>query len=322
MEPSLTAQDCRRKRTHRRSGAVSLDLGFKRTFDNSKDLGQPSSSKGDEVTHDPESRTVEQKGNDTEQLLDLPNTETSTKRRNGFHGWFWAESILSLVYLYFGGSHKKKVPANSVPVVLNMEEHRPPPSSICTVTLQPLIDLDAALLTKPPNSSMFPGSENHQRSRSVTVSSPYFSGSSSTYHSSYKNGYSLRRKMSVIIEDADTISTSLLPSSDGVSDNLQNPQTAEEQSSKVDLTDGKEEIDQKVDFFKKDDILLDNSEKFLKDDQLMADLYNSFPVSCTKDTINHDNTAIKMNQQSIPKNTKGKRKWRRVLGKFMKQKNG
>ncbi|EMR08304.1 hypothetical protein PNEG_03147 [Pneumocystis murina B123] len=314
MDPSLTVQDCGHKRTHRRSGAVSLDLGFKGIFSNSKDLGKASSSTLDEAIHDPGSCTVKQKKQDnTEELLVLPNARTS-KKRIGFHGWFWAESILSLAYLYFGGSHKKKVSESSGPVVLNVEEHAPP-SSICKVTLQPLIDLDAALLTKP-NSSLFTASEKFQRPRSATVSSPYFSESGSTYHSSYRNGYTLKRKMSVIIEDADMISTSLLPSSERVSNTLQNVQTATEQSMQVVPTDGKE-----ANVFEKEDIGLNSSKNVLNDDKSIVDIYDFFPVSHVGDTINHDNTLIKMNEQGISKSIKGKWKWRRILGKFLKQRN-
>lgn len=316
MDSSLTVQDCAHKRTHRRSAAVSLDLDFKRTFSNSRDLGKTlSSSAVDQVIDNPESRTAKQKKKDNkEELLVLPNSKTSTKKRTGFHGWFWAESILSLAYLYFGGSHKKKVSTSSVPVVLNVEEH-PPPSSICTVTLQPLIDLDAALLTKPSNSSLFTASEKSQRPRRVTVSSPYLSELRSTCHSSYKNGYSLKRKMSVIIEDADVISTSLQPSSEGVSDTLENVQIPTEQSMQVVPIDGEEAV------FAQEEIEPNRSENVLNDDQPIVDVYDFFPEAHAGDTIDHDNTLIGIDEQGTSKSIEGKRKWRRILGKFLKKKS-
>lgn len=321
VESTLAVQNNCQKRTHRRSAAVSLDWGFKRVLNNKEVTDQAISPLFNESTCHPADHIVEQKkqNNEKDCSLVLPDTKSSTKKRTGFHGWFFAESISSLAHLYFGGFHKKKTSTNTGPVVLNVEETMPS-SSLCTVTFQPLIDLDAALLTKPADPTVFSGSEKHRRSRSAsTILSSNSLASGSTYQNScYKRGYSLKRKMSVIVEDADVMPavSFSLPQCNN-SSNVTDIEILAGQSTKEASGNETDEI-----VSKKENTKLDESKDPLKQSNLSTDDVDDILFStCIEDAAKYNQDVEKMNKQNDLKNIKIKRRWRHVLKGFLTRKS-
>ncbi|CCJ30270.1 unnamed protein product [Pneumocystis jirovecii] len=323
-DSSLVAQNIPRRRTHRRSSAVSLDwssIGLASDL-NGAPQTDPLVNTGD-VCSVSDSLGKQGLGNDKEKDNEshsavFLNSKNSTKKHPKFHSRFLVESISSLAHLYFGGLCKKKASKSTVPVAPTTKEYAPLQAS-CSMAWEPLIDLDAAILTEKSDSTVFGTPRWHRRARSVSsVFSSYTRASGNSLHSScYRHGYPLKRKMSVIIEDTDMTLTQIPSSSRSVSSGiLESKRTILRSIGDSTTTDNDLSVSQKA------NITSDNSvPDLVQGDLPQGDMSDAFLFIGDSNTLKPPDNITGNDEQSFVKNTKMKSRWRQLLKRLLTRKN-
>ncbi|KAG5519271.1 hypothetical protein PMAC_001896 [Pneumocystis sp. 'macacae'] len=328
LDSNLVAQNIPRRRTHRRSSAVSLDWTSIVLFSDSD-----SASKVDSLVNVGKAPsmndTLSRQGSENDKDHDDVSCSTvvlarknSTKKRLKFHSRFLAQSISSLAHLYFGGSSKKRAPKTPVPSTSGVTEYVPLQAS-CSMSWEPLIDLDAAILTETSDSKGFGRPKWHRRAHSVsTVLSSYTRTSGDSLHSPfYRYGYPLKRKMSVIIEDTDMTSTQIPSSSRCVSSGI-----LEEKRGVIRSIGDAITVDNDLSVSQKGDTGSSNLERELVQDDLAQDDLPQEDMSDAFLFIDNDNilrptNSISGNEHSFVKNAKMKPRWRHLLKGLLTRKN-
>lgn len=313
MDSTLTTKKYSCKRKHRRSAAVSLDWSFTQLLNKTDNLKHMDSS-SDATTYNIQEPV---KNQEITGHSDTTNTDDSVKKRSKFRMWLWVEAISSLAHLYFGNSDKKKSSIVSGPSTMNKNDIVSSPPS-CSMILEPLIDLDSALLTKTNDQNAFGSSKRHLRTRSASTAFPlHLCMSDSSFQKPYyRHGYAFRQKMSVIIEDSDTISTSPLSSS-FANERVPESETSEEldKLGKENDTEITTTTDEKItgcNGFK---------EASINDDQLQNELFDAMFFQDIQVIQKQGNCFPNVQKQSLLEKKSMKQSWRCVIRKFLTRKN-
>ncbi|KAG4306024.1 hypothetical protein PORY_000012 [Pneumocystis oryctolagi] len=319
QDSGLLSQSTPHRRTHRRSPAVSLDWSLSQLTGILDKTSRPGPPVKPEV-HCIENDVLKKEEPDNNKKQDIVQysavfiDKSPSKKYSRHSGRFLAESFSSFAHLYFGGLYRKKSSKGHVSVTPTVNQHVSSLAS-CSAVQEPLIDLDAALITKTNDSATSGTSRRHRRACSMsTVFSSCTCVSGNSFRKSCScRGYPLKRRMSVIIEDTDAAS-SQVPSSP--KDNPQGASVDEEDVQSIEK-DKSSNIDKCV--LQKENINLNDSECVSeKDNGFQSDTANALLLEGSKNVTGQDN--IQKDQQNSVKNTKTKSRWRHLLkGLFVRK---
>ncbi|KAG4302064.1 hypothetical protein PCK1_001623 [Pneumocystis canis] len=314
------------RRTHRRSSAVSLDWSLTQLLDNTVSttkqdtlLMDAGTVRSVSDTFDPkESADFDKSQNGVDCPSVLSDKKDSLKKCRRFHGHLWTESISSLAHLYLRGLCKKKSSKNHGPIESNAGNCTQLLSS-CTTSWEPLIDLDAALLTETSDPVSFGGSKRHRRSRSMsTVLSSYTCSLGNPYNKSYqRRGYPLKRKMSVIIEDTDIVLNQPLSSQKNVTSTAQVDEVEVEQLVQEGTASNVDSVG-----LHKENVKSNDSESIPDQGNLhKGDSMNAPCLGDTGDVEGKFGNAARNDEQNSIKNTKIKSRLRYMFRGFLGRKS-